>query len=101
MTLKEIAVACGATLTDADPDAVVRSVAVDSRAVAAGSLFVALAGERADGHAFVDDAVRGGAVAALVGAGFDGAAPALRVDDVLSALGEIAAAARARLHARV
>ena len=33
------------------PDAVVSSVRTDSRAVAPGSLFVAIEGERADGHA--------------------------------------------------
>jgi UDP-N-acetylmuramoyl-tripeptide--D-alanyl-D-alanine ligase len=39
---------------------------VDSRRVLPGSLFVALAGERVDGHLFVADALTAGAVAALV-----------------------------------
>ena len=39
---------------------------VDSRRVTPGSIFVALRGERADGHAFVADALRAGAAAALV-----------------------------------
>lgn len=39
---------------------------VDSRQVAPGSCFVALAGERTDGHAYLADAIRAGAVAALV-----------------------------------
>jgi UDP-N-acetylmuramoyl-tripeptide--D-alanyl-D-alanine ligase len=42
-------------------------VAVDSRAVRGGELFVALPGERTDGHAYVEDAFRAGALAALVG----------------------------------
>ena len=41
-------------------------VVVDSRAVVPGALFVALKGERADGHAFVGQAFSDGALAALV-----------------------------------
>lgn len=42
------------------------AVGVDSRTVEAGSLFVALAGERTDGHLFVSDALERGAAASLV-----------------------------------
>ena len=41
-------------------------VVVDSRLAGVGSLFVALPGERSDGHLFVADAVRKGAQAMLV-----------------------------------
>ncbi len=41
-------------------------VAIDSRACEAGDLFIALPGERADGHQYVGDAFRRGAIAALV-----------------------------------
>jgi UDP-N-acetylmuramoyl-tripeptide--D-alanyl-D-alanine ligase len=44
----------------------VTGAAVDSRSVTPGSLFVALLGERADGHRFVADAARAGATIALV-----------------------------------
>ncbi len=44
----------------------VRRVVIDSRAVQPGDVFVALSGERTDGHAFVGDALRRGAVAAIV-----------------------------------
>ena len=44
----------------------VTSVAIDSRSVGPGDLFVALPGERSDGHRFVPDALAGGAVAAMV-----------------------------------
>jgi len=44
-------------------EAEIRSVVYDSRKAAAGSLFFALHGERLDGTKFVNDAVRGGAVA--------------------------------------
>ena len=44
----------------------VASACVDSRLARPGSLFVALKGDRTDGHDFVDDAVGRGAVAALI-----------------------------------
>ncbi|MHB8460584.1 MAG: UDP-N-acetylmuramoyl-L-alanyl-D-glutamate--2,6-diaminopimelate ligase [Candidatus Limnocylindrales bacterium] len=47
-------------------DLAVRGVAADSRRVRPGSLFVAIAGLHADGHDFVADAARAGAVAAVV-----------------------------------
>ena len=47
-------------------DAEISAVAVDSRAVTAGVLFVALPGERTDGHRFVADALAAGAAAVLV-----------------------------------
>ena len=47
-------------------DAGVTSVTDDSRAVAAGSLFVAVKGERVDGHRYVTEAIQAGA-AAIVG----------------------------------
>jgi UDP-N-acetylmuramoyl-L-alanyl-D-glutamate--2,6-diaminopimelate ligase len=47
-------------------DQVVTAVTDDSRAVAAGSLFVAVKGERVDGHRYVAQAIQSGA-AAIVG----------------------------------
>lgn len=47
------------------PDIAIRGIAIDSREVRAGDLFVALAGTIADGHAFIGDAVAAGAVAVL------------------------------------
>jgi UDP-N-acetylmuramoyl-L-alanyl-D-glutamate--2,6-diaminopimelate ligase len=46
-------------------DSEIRGVAVDSRVVGPGFLFAALAGEKTDGHRFLDDAVSRGAVAIL------------------------------------
>jgi UDP-N-acetylmuramoyl-tripeptide--D-alanyl-D-alanine ligase len=69
--LSEIASAVHGTLRG--PDAVASSVETDSRAVVPGGVFVAIEGERLDGHAFVGDAVARGAVAALVHrSGIDG-----------------------------
>ncbi len=88
---------------------------IDSRLATPGSLFVALSGEKVDGHQFLANAVARGACAALVrraqaadldpgrpfavvdatGAGLDGATPAtvllIAVDDPLAALQRLAA----------
>jgi UDP-N-acetylmuramoyl-tripeptide--D-alanyl-D-alanine ligase len=73
-------------------------VTTDSRKVAAGDLFVALKGERFDGHAFVASALAGGASAAMVAADCsDGISGNLiAVDDPLHALGRLAGLWRAR-----
>jgi UDP-N-acetylmuramoyl-tripeptide--D-alanyl-D-alanine ligase len=73
------------------------SVSSDSRAVEAGALFVALRGERFDGHDFIDAARERGAAAAMVDerdSGFriqDAAIAVLVVDDTRIALGRLAA----------
>ena len=67
-------------------------VTTDTRGLARGDLFVALKGERFDGHDFVAQALRDGAAAALV----DAAARTphrgnlIAVDDPLRALGALA-----------
>jgi UDP-N-acetylmuramoyl-tripeptide--D-alanyl-D-alanine ligase len=79
----------------------VRGAAVDSRVVRPGELFVALPGERTDGHRFVADAARAGAAAILVKRAPDdlaalGDVTVLRVPEPLAALQAIAAAWRTR-----
>ena len=54
------------TEIDGDGRAAFSSVSTDSRTLSAGSLFVALPGERFDGHDYVARALQNGAVAALV-----------------------------------
>jgi len=72
------------------------SVCSDSRQVRPGCLFVALRGERFDGHAFVADAVRNGASVALVEQPVDAAVAQVIVPNSRRALGLAAAAWRAR-----
>lgn len=71
-------------------------VTTDSRGVADGALFVALKGDRFDGHAFVAQARAGGAVAALVSEFVDVEIPQLKVADTLLGLQKIAALWRSR-----
>jgi UDP-N-acetylmuramoyl-tripeptide--D-alanyl-D-alanine ligase len=76
--------------------------AVDSREVVAGNLFVALPGERVDGHSFVAAALVKGAAAAIVARPPDGVdlenvnATILQVDDPLRAFHAVAASWRRR-----
>ncbi|GLW97302.1 UDP-N-acetylmuramoyl-tripeptide--D-alanyl-D-alanine ligase [Microtetraspora sp. NBRC 16547] len=80
----------GALTGMADARAVVRGpVVIDSRAVAPGSLFVAIKGERADGHDFAAQACADGAVAVLASRPVE--APAVIVEDVLAAMAALAA----------
>ena len=82
----------------------VTGVSIDTRTIAPGELFVALAGESRDGHDFVADALAKGAGAALVSRVPDGLAadaPLLVVSDTLEGLRGLGAAARARSAARV
>jgi len=71
----------------------------DSRTLRPGDLFVALAGERFDGHDFLPAARAAGAVAALAARGLAAAGlPGLQVADPLAALQQLAAAWRRHLH---
>lgn len=80
-----------------DPDAPVGpDVVVDSRLVTPGALFVALPGERVDGHDYVTTAAASGAAAALVVKPQGSDVPQIQVVDPLAAL---AALARAQVDA--
>jgi UDP-N-acetylmuramoyl-tripeptide--D-alanyl-D-alanine ligase len=101
MTLAEVAQATGARLAGgADPDRTVTGpVVTDSRHVEAGSLFVALPGERVDGHEFAAGAVAAGAAAVLATRELDVAC--LVVVDAAQALGRLARAVVDRLDVTV
>jgi UDP-N-acetylmuramoyl-tripeptide--D-alanyl-D-alanine ligase len=78
LSLADIAEIVGGRLHRADGTTLVTStVEFDSRALTPGSLFVALPGERVDGHAFAGKAVEAGAVAVLAAREVD--APAIIV----------------------
>ena len=69
-------------------------VQIDSRAIEPGALFVALPGERFDGHDFVADVARRGAAAALVERRLDVSLPQVVVPQTLPALSQFANAWR-------
>ncbi|HET6820797.1 MAG TPA: UDP-N-acetylmuramoyl-tripeptide--D-alanyl-D-alanine ligase [Candidatus Limnocylindria bacterium] len=109
ISLDDLLAATGGRLLGPTAVTSVAGAAVDSRQVHPGSLFVALRGERVDGHRFVEEALRNGAVAALVerpvelagqSGGGQGAA-VIQVADSLVALQELAAWWRSRSAVRV
>ncbi len=96
----ELFVAVGQSAAPGALAPLIRGIDIDSRALAAGDLFVALAGER-DGHDFVPAAIKAGAAAVLVSRAGDWGLPALQVPDTLEGLRCIAAAARTRLRGQL
>ncbi len=89
----------GGTIVYGSPEAVFTGVSTDTRTIRGGDLFVALAGERFDGHAFVAEAFsRGAAGAVVMQDGFRGPGTVIAVDDTLAALGDIAAFIRNHYH---
>ncbi|HUH04920.1 MAG TPA: UDP-N-acetylmuramoyl-L-alanyl-D-glutamate--2,6-diaminopimelate ligase, partial [Kofleriaceae bacterium] len=95
--LDELARATGGTVERRVAEQFAR-VVIDGRAAATGDLYVAIRGERFDGHAFAAQAAAAGATGVVVEAGAD--APAgvsvLRVADTRVALGRIARIASRR-----
>lgn len=88
-----------ATTRGGDPSASYPSIATDTRRLEPGALFVALRGERFDGHDHLAAALAAGARAAVVRQGTPCIAglPCYEVADPLHAYGELARAHRARI----
>jgi len=111
----DILEATGGRLLAGTPEAEAGSVSTDTRRLRPGQTFVALAGERFDGHAFLDAAVEAGAACLVVHqaeAAAKWTAPGgllgrrrgpavVLVEDTLRALGALGRAARARLRCPV
>ena len=95
-TARSIASATGG---QASADFTVQGVAFDSREVTRGDLFVAMKGEVADGHAFIDKAIAAGAAGIVCETAIDH--PHVRVADSVQALNALGTASRARSHGRI
>jgi UDP-N-acetylmuramoyl-tripeptide--D-alanyl-D-alanine ligase len=98
-TLEQIRTAVNGCLLQGDPQTRVKGLSTDSRRVRPGELFIALRGERFDGHCFLEAVARAGAAAAvvmerpaLVPAGL----ALILAADTLSALGAISRTHRQR-----
>jgi UDP-N-acetylmuramoyl-tripeptide--D-alanyl-D-alanine ligase len=98
-TLSSVAEATGGRLDG--PDATVTGAASDSRSVRRGDLFVAVTGERVDGHDHVDEAFGARAAGALVSSDARFAGPVVRVADTQEALLRLAADERGSIAADV
>jgi UDP-N-acetylmuramoyl-tripeptide--D-alanyl-D-alanine ligase len=79
-------------------DAGFAAVSTDSRALAAGDLFVALRGPNFDGHDFIAAAAARGAVGVVVERRVEATVPQIVVDDTLRALQRAAESWRAQFH---
>ena len=95
LTAGEIALLVGGELL-CDRDLLISKAPVfDSRLATPGCFFLALKGEKADGHEFAADSYRNGAMFSLTSQRIDG--PCIVVKDVLEALSILAAFVRKRL----
>jgi UDP-N-acetylmuramoyl-tripeptide--D-alanyl-D-alanine ligase len=88
-----------ATKGAASAEFAVSSVTFDSREVEQGSLFIALKGETADGHDYLNGAFERGATGALVSRG--STVPHVLVDDTMIALNSLGIASRGRTAAKI
>ena len=100
MTAGDLAALCGARLVGDAATPVGPEVVIDSRAATPGALFVALPGERVDGHDFIPAAVAAGSAAVLCTREVGTRAVQLIVDDAQEGLSRLAsglvAAAKSR-----
>ncbi len=112
MSAARLAELTGGTIVAGSRDAVFTGVGIDSRTLAPGSAYLALPGERSDGHVWVPAALRAGAKAAVVSRWDEeaaanvaetsrGEAAVVLVPDVAAALRALATAHRAALRCPV
>jgi UDP-N-acetylmuramoyl-tripeptide--D-alanyl-D-alanine ligase len=91
-TLAEIVAAIGGELLQGDTQQTITGVCTDSRQVKPGEIFIALKGERFNGHEFLTTAANLGAAALIImddTPAMDGVS-IVKVPDTLEALGDIA-----------
>ncbi len=87
MKLSELATLLGTEKPS--EDVTFTSLCKDTRSLPSGCLYIAIIGESLDGHQYVEEAYKKGAVAALVSRKVDSPIPQIVVDDTIAALGKI------------
>ena len=93
LSLGDCVAALGANLISSaasSSDLIVSGVSIDTRTLKPGELYVAIQGERFNGHDFINAAIEAGASAVLVHQDVETSVPQLKVDDTLTALGALA-----------
>ncbi len=88
--LNHAAYATGGELKNADGREFVRSVTIDSRKVQPGFIYVAIKGERFDGHDFIPQSYENGAICCVTDRDLDTDKPYIKVSDTLAALRDLA-----------
>lgn len=93
LSAREIAIATKGRVIQGSPETVFDGVSTDSRTIRPGQLFVPLVGSRCDGHDFILDAIRHGAAGMLYQQelSLSPSGVAIRVDNTLCALSDLAA----------
>lgn len=84
-------------------DFCINNVSTDTRRIQAGDVFIALIGERYDGHDYIQAAIDKGASALIVCDEYSGecAIPVLKVPNTLEALAQIAVCYRKKLNIKI
>jgi UDP-N-acetylmuramoyl-tripeptide--D-alanyl-D-alanine ligase len=105
-SIQDIRKAVGGKLLAPPPESLppITSVCTDSRMMSASSLFVAIKGDRYDGHKYLRDVAAGGAIAAIVQEKPDVDLPNLhliQVADTRAALGKLATMVRRQMKGKV
>lgn len=98
LTVEDINKAVNASFVSGDKNTVIKGVATDSREVREGFLFVAIKGERYDGHDFINQAVDLGAKAVLVSkdVSVDKKVAVIKTPDTIKAFGNLGKLARSK-----
>lgn len=106
LTIEDFFQLKGAVLYDAEKIKSVKKISIDSRNVPSGSLFIAIKGDKFDGHDFVINAVKKGASVVLINSeklnsleNID--VPIITVNDTTLAIGELAAIWRKKLKTKI
>lgn len=110
-TVSEILEAVGGRFLTGNPKEIFDGVSIDSRNISADNLFVAIKGEKYDGHLFINDVLKKGGKGFLVSEAHIEAvafenpgAPGvvfIGVEDTIKALGDMASFNRKRSHVQV
>ncbi len=101
ITLEKLAQVCDAKSAHSMDKSIVTGMEIDTRQLKAGHVFVALKGERVDGHDFLAQARQAGACAALVSKRQEDPLPQILVDDVSLAFAQITHYWRKQINAKV
>ncbi|MDO5548201.1 MAG: UDP-N-acetylmuramoyl-tripeptide--D-alanyl-D-alanine ligase [Eubacteriales bacterium] len=81
-----------------DETVCITGISTDSRSIPEGALFLALCGERFDGHKFIGKAIENGAAAVVSSEEIDVPVPVIRVEDTGRALLALAGGYRSLFH---
>ncbi|HSD62503.1 MAG TPA: UDP-N-acetylmuramoyl-tripeptide--D-alanyl-D-alanine ligase [Ignavibacteriaceae bacterium] len=106
LTIKDLFDLDSAVIYNPDDIKTIRNVSIDSRNISNDCLFIALKGDRFDGHDFIGDAVANGAIALLIDRKKlsnvkDYDIPVITVDDPIIALGNLARCWRKKLSTKI